>query len=41
MKIAYISGVKFGLDVLNSVLENNWDVSIILSYSESKKKNVQ
>lgn len=37
MKIAFISGVKFGLELLSSILENNWQVSIVFSYADSKK----
>ncbi|MGI0022956.1 MAG: methionyl-tRNA formyltransferase [Nitrososphaeraceae archaeon] len=38
MKIAFISGVKFGLELLTSILENKWQVSIVFSYDESKKR---
>ena len=38
MKIAYISGIKFGLKVLETILKNNWQVSVVFSYSDSRKK---
>lgn len=38
MKIAYISGVKFGFELLSSILEKNWEISIVFSYEDSKKK---
>lgn len=37
MKIAFISGVKFGHDLLQSILENGWNVSLVFSYDDSKK----
>jgi methionyl-tRNA formyltransferase len=38
MKIIFISGVKFGHDILHHVLVNNWKVSAIFSYDDSKRK---
>ena len=38
MKIIFISGVKFGHDILHHILENNWKVSAIFSYDDSKRK---
>lgn len=38
MKIAFISGVKFGFELLKCMLENNWKVSVVFSYSDSQKK---
>jgi len=38
MKIAYISGVKFGHELLSHILKNNWHVEVVLSYADSKKK---
>jgi methionyl-tRNA formyltransferase len=37
MKIAFISGVKFGHELLSHILEKDWKVSIIFSYADSKK----
>ena len=39
MKIIFISGVKFGHDILQHILANNWNVSAIFSYGDSKRKN--
>ena len=36
MKIAYISGVKFGYDLLKEILEKNFEISIVFSYDDSK-----
>jgi len=38
MKIVFISGVKFGYDVLKHILENKWKVSLIFSYNDVEKK---
>ena len=38
MNIIFIGGVKFSLDLLKSILENNWSVSSVFSYDDSKKK---
>lgn len=39
MKICFISGVKFGHELLSHMLENNLNISIIFSYADSKKTN--
>ena len=39
MKIAFISGVKFGLDLLSHILEHKWEISVVFSYDDSLKKN--
>jgi methionyl-tRNA formyltransferase len=39
MKIVFISGVRFGLDLLRFILDNKWKVSAVFSYADSKKKN--
>ncbi len=38
MKIVFLSGVKFGLEILNYILEKNFDVIHVFSYDESKTK---
>jgi len=38
MKIVYISGVKFGFELLKFLFENNWPVSIIFSYKDYKQE---
>ena len=38
MKIIFISGVKFGYDVLESILENNLKIDTSFSYLPEKKK---
>jgi methionyl-tRNA formyltransferase len=38
MKIIFISGVKFGFDVLESILEKNWKIIASFSYLPEKKK---
>jgi len=38
MKIIFISGVKFGYDVLESILQNNWKIHTSFSYLPEKKK---
>jgi len=37
MKIAYISGVEFGFKLLEEILKNNFQISIVFSYVDSKK----
>lgn len=37
MKIAFISGVRFGYELLSYLLENNYKISIVFSYDDSKK----
>ena len=39
MKICFISGVKFGHELLSHMLENNLNISIVFSYVDSKKTN--
>ena len=39
LKILFISGVKFGYDLLSYVLEKDWKISGIISYSSDLKKN--
>ena len=39
LKIVFISGVKFGYDLLSHVLEKDWKISAIISYSSDLKKN--
>ena len=38
MKIAFIGGVKYSYELLSSILKGGWNVSIVFSYDESKKK---
>ena len=38
MKIAFISGVKYGHELLSHLLEQGIDVSIIFSYNDSTRK---
>ena len=38
MKIAFIGGVKFSHELLSTILSNGWDVSVVFSYEDSKKK---
>jgi len=38
MKIAFIGGVKFSLELLTHILKKGWSVSIVFSYDDSKKK---
>lgn len=38
MKVVFISGVLFGHSVLEHVLKNNFQISTIFSYNDSKKK---
>lgn len=37
MKIVYVSGVKFGYNLLEEILMNNFEISIVISYDDSKK----
>ena len=37
MKIVYVSGVKFGYSLLEEILEHNFEISAVISYSDSKK----
>ena len=39
LKIVFISGVKFGYDLLTHILEKDWKISAIISYSSDLKKN--
>ena len=39
MKIIFVSGVKFGYDLLSYVLKNGYKISLIVSYEDSKKNN--
>ncbi len=36
MKIVYISGVKFGFELLEEILKNNFQISAVFSYEDSK-----
>jgi len=38
MKIAFIGGVKFSHELLSTILSNGWNVSVVFSYEDSKKK---
>ncbi len=38
MKVAFIGGVKFSHELLSIILDNEWDVSVVFSYDDSKKK---
>ena len=37
MKIVYVSGVKFGYSLLEEILEHKFEISAVISYSDSKK----
>ena len=37
MKIIFIGGVNFSYEILKSILENKWDISMVFSYHESKQ----
>lgn len=37
MEIVFVSGVKFGHDLLSHILENGYKISLIISYADSKK----
>ena len=39
LKIVFISGIKFGYDLLTHILEKDWKISAIISYSSDLKKN--
>ena len=39
LKIVFISGVQFGYDLLTHILEKDWKISAIISYSSDLKKN--
>ena len=39
LKIVFISGVKFGYDLLTHILEKDWKISAVISYSSDLKKN--
>lgn len=39
MKIVYVSGVRFGLELLQHILDNKISISAIFSYNERKSKN--
>ena len=38
MKIVFISGVKFGYELLSHILEKEWEISILFTYSDTKSK---
>ena len=38
LKIAFISGVTFGHQILEHILENGWKISIVFSHDDSKKE---
>ena len=37
MKIVFISGVKFGYEILSEILENDWTISALFAYKSDKK----
>ena len=37
MKIVFLSGVKFGFEILNQILEEKFDIHTVFSYEETKK----
>tara|TARA_B100000953_G_C17969124_1_gene405565 strand:+ start:140 stop:1060 length:921 start_codon:yes stop_codon:yes gene_type:complete len=39
MKIVFISGVKFGFEILEHIINHDFNISLVFSYSDSKKKN--
>jgi len=39
MRICFISGVKFGYELLTHMIENNLNISIVFSYCDNKKTN--
>lgn len=39
MKIVFISGVKFGFEVLKEITEKGWKIEALFSYLPEKKKN--
>lgn len=38
MKIVFVGGVKFSYEILKSILENGWDISVLFTYEDSKKE---
>lgn len=38
MKIAFIGGVKFSFEILSTLLQNGWNISVVFSYNDNKKK---
>ena len=38
MKIAFIGGVKFSHDVLSEILKNGWEISVVFTYNDNKRK---
>jgi methionyl-tRNA formyltransferase len=38
MKIAFIGGVKFSHEILSTMLDNGWNISLVFSYDDTKKK---
>jgi len=38
MKIVFIGGVQFSYSILEHILENNWKISTIFCYNETKKR---
>ena len=39
MKIVFVSGVKFGFEVLKEIIEKGWKITALFSYLPEKKKN--
>lgn len=39
MKIVFVSGVKFGHEIIKTLLKNKFQIEAIFSYSKKKKKN--
>ena len=39
MEIIFVSGVKFGYELLSYVLKNGYKIPLIISYEDSKKNN--
>jgi len=37
MKIVFLSGVKFGFEILNEILEEKFDIHTVFSYEDTKK----
>ena len=37
MKIAFLSGVQFGLEILNEIIAKKFKIDIVFSYEDSKK----
>jgi len=40
MKIIFIGGVRFSYEILKTMLENNWNISAVFSYDDSKKEKI-